>query len=62
MRKQYESKILKSIHEDAQELFKAGIIDAKRMAEFDQDCFIQEHEKSAAEIPKAKKEKVKTPA
>ena len=42
MRKKYQSKILKAIHEDAAGMHKLGIISDARMREYDRDCLVQE--------------------
>ena len=52
MKKQYGSKILKSLHEEAQELFKIGVIDKKKMEEFDRDCLVQEKPCKPVKTPK----------
>jgi len=42
MRKKYQSKILRAIHEDAEGMHKLGIISDAEMREFDEDCLVQE--------------------
>jgi putative transcriptional regulator len=36
--KQYRSKILATIHETAEDLYEAGLLDKKTMREFDENC------------------------
>jgi len=40
MKKKYQSKILGAIHEEAQSLHEAGIIDDIGMKEFDETCLV----------------------
>lgn len=42
-KKQYRSKILASIHETAEELYEAGLLDKKTMREFDENCLTPLH-------------------
>ena len=42
MKKKYQSKILRAIHEDAAGMHKLGIISDERMREYDMDCLVQE--------------------
>ena len=38
MKQKHESKIMEAIHEEAQALFEAGVINKERMAEYDNAC------------------------
>jgi hypothetical protein len=38
--KKYQSDIARSVHTDAEALYKVGAIDAKEMHEFDVDCLV----------------------
>jgi len=40
MKKKYQSKILGAIHEEAQSLYEAGVIDDIGMKEFDDACLV----------------------
>ena len=40
MKKKYQSKILKAIHEDAAGMHKLGIISDERMLEYDKECLV----------------------
>ena len=42
MRKKYQSKILRAIHEDMKDMHEAGIISDERMSYFDSECLVQE--------------------
>ena len=42
MRKKYQSKILKAIHEDMKGMHELGIISDERMREFDSECLVRE--------------------
>jgi len=42
MRKKYQSKILRAIHEDAADMHELGIISDERMREYDRECLVQE--------------------
>jgi DNA-binding transcriptional regulator YiaG len=42
MKKKYQSKILRAIHEDAEGMHKLGIISDAEMREFDEDCLVKE--------------------
>jgi len=44
MKRKYQSKILRAIHEDAEGMHKLGIISDAEMREFDEDCLVQEPE------------------
>jgi DNA-binding transcriptional regulator YiaG len=48
MKQKYQSKILGSIHEFAQDLYEVGAIDEKRMKEYDEACLVSEKTKEAA--------------
>ena len=45
MKKKYQSKILKAIHEDMNDMHEAGIINDERMRYFDSECLVQEPKK-----------------
>jgi len=45
MRKKYQSKILRAIHEDMKDMHEAGIISDERMSYFDSECLVQESKK-----------------
>jgi DNA-binding transcriptional regulator YiaG len=45
MKKKYQSKIMESIHEEAKALFEAGVIDEKRMSEYDHACLVSKQDK-----------------
>ena len=57
MKKKYQSKILKAIHEDMEGLHKLGIVTDAEMREFDEDCLVKEpettYETSNSKIAKA---------
>ena len=55
MRKKYQSKILKAIHEDASVLYRQGIITDAEMKEYDEACLVRDEQKS--ETPLAADEK-----
>ena len=42
MKKKYQSKILRAIHEDMEGLHKLGIVNDAEMKEFDEDCLVKE--------------------
>jgi len=42
MRKKYQSKILRAIHEDAVGMHRLGIISDAEMRKFDKGCLVQE--------------------
>lgn len=49
-KKQYRSKIMASIHETAEDLYEAGLIDKKTMREFDENCLTPVHSLTPDEI------------
>jgi len=49
-KKQYRSKIMASIHETAEDLYEAGLIDKKTMREFDENCLTPVHSFTPDEI------------
>jgi DNA-binding transcriptional regulator YiaG len=51
VKKKYQSKILGFIHEGAQSLYEDGIIDEKRMKEYDKDCLVPAKPKKTAVKP-----------
>jgi DNA-binding transcriptional regulator YiaG len=42
MKKKYQSKILRVIHEDAKEFHEEGLISDERMRYYDEECLVQE--------------------
>ncbi|GHU04526.1 hypothetical protein FACS1894147_09770 [Spirochaetia bacterium] len=38
--KKYQSELARSIHEEAEGFYRAGLIDTKRMHEYDVDCLV----------------------
>ncbi|MDD5458995.1 MAG: hypothetical protein PHF37_06360 [Phycisphaerae bacterium] len=42
-KKQYRSEIMASIHETAEGLYEAGLLDKKTMQEFDENCLTNVH-------------------
>jgi len=48
--KQYRSKILASIHETAEDLYEAGLLDKKTMREFDENCLTKIRQLTPDEI------------
>ena len=44
MKKKYQSKILRAIHEDAKEMHEEGLISDERMRYYDSECLVQEPE------------------
>jgi len=49
MKKKYQSKILKVIHENAAGMHRLGIMNDAEMREFDEDCLV--HEPEPAYVP-----------
>jgi len=49
-KKQYRSKIMASIHETAEDLYQAGLMDKKTMREFDKNCLTPVHSLTPEEI------------
>ena len=46
MKQKYQSKILETVHEEAQALFAADVIDKERMTEYDQACIVSKPRKT----------------
>ena len=44
MKKKYQSKILRAIHEDAEGMHRLGIISDAEMRHYDRECLVQEPE------------------
>jgi DNA-binding transcriptional regulator YiaG len=42
MKKKYQSEILMVCHQDAEEMYKLGLIDDAKMREFDEGCLLPE--------------------
>ena len=53
MRKQYRSRIMAAIHETAEDLHTAGLMDKRTMRKFDEACLTPVRSLSAAEIRSA---------
>ena len=46
MKQKYQSKILEAVHEEAQALFAADVIDAERITEYDRACIVSKPRKT----------------
>ncbi|MCL2804643.1 MAG: XRE family transcriptional regulator [Treponema sp.] len=58
MKRKYQSKILRAIHEDMEGLHKLGIVTDAEMQEFDEDCLVQEPEPAYASSSSSRTEHV----
>ena len=46
MKQRYQNKVMKTIHEEAQALFEAGVINEERMEEYNNACLIPKPDKT----------------